>query len=324
MADVPVAPFKMGNNTKNVERTRHCVPLLTKSKSYQHKIMDYAKKQMVVSDDDVDEFCRNELLTSTPVQRNQPSTSTLVQPSVNPEQPSQQSVSYLSEGKLSEVSLPSKPPIDQVFGGTTCIRNRKSIALQESIEADRNKVKEGSDEINEIVNNIMENRRAVVKPEPCLTEPNIVIRVRHPTKGIITRLFDEKCTMMDVYFWAGFISAEPLFFQLVDCSNNVSSYPEDDIKQGVYNMCERSENINMSRDGEVEFLSFAIFAGLPSIKNVAEPSIENAAQPSITNPPQLDPGPFKIAAELAKHMELQVVRTIRKDFSRILQMVTKA
>lgn len=138
MADGSVVPFTMGNYIKNVKLSRPRVSLLTKSKSSQQKIMDYAKKPMVVSDDDVDEFCRNELLTSTPVQRNQPSTSTLVQPSVNPEQPSQQSVSYLSEGELSEVSLP--PSFHQNHQLIRSSEERRALEIERALHC-RNRSK---------------------------------------------------------------------------------------------------------------------------------------------------------------------------------------
>ena len=59
----------------------------------------------------------------------------------------------------------------------------------------------------------------MVKPEAELTDDHVVVCVRHPTKGNITLMFLHNQTMMDVYFWVGSLTRNPLYFQLTDCDN---------------------------------------------------------------------------------------------------------
>jgi len=92
---------------------------------------------------------------------------------------------------------------------------------------------------------IVESRKSLVKPEPGFDEPSVIVRVRHPLKGSLTRLFLEDQCMINAYFWIGSVLESPLFFILKDCCNK-------DCYQHA---------INMSRDGDVIFKDFALFSG---------------------------------------------------------------
>lgn len=106
----------------------------------------------------------------------------------------------------------------------------------------------------------MENRKSLVKTEPKLTDNHVVVRVRQPLMGNLNRLFHADQQMIEVYFWIGSLSTDPLFFILKDCHNNYC-YPDERIRQGVYNIAQRNNNVNMSRDGDIVFKEFAEFGG---------------------------------------------------------------
>eukprot|EP00111_Clytia_hemisphaerica_P012955 TCONS_00038057-protein len=107
---------------------------------------------------------------------------------------------------------------------------------------------------------LIESRKKLVHPEPDLTDDFVIVCVRHPGLGVLTRMFFANEQMMNVYYWIGSLSHDPLFFQLTDYKNEIC-YPDDRIQQGVYNLRKTAENINMSRDGDVVFSNFATFGG---------------------------------------------------------------
>ena len=93
--------------------------------------------------------------------------------------------------------------------------------------------------------------------EPDLSNPHIVVSIRHPTLGNRSRIFSSNALMIVIYDWVGSLSTRPEHFELLNYSGTLIS-PDQSAVSGNYNVRERDSPINMSQEGSVSFSGFGV------------------------------------------------------------------
>ena len=116
------------------------------------------------------------------------------------------------------------PPISQCEEGTssTTLQAERDLKKQQdeeyrlALEEDQRKEKEQNMEKEAAREKeaLREERKARVPNEPQIDEDHIVVCVRHPDLGTITRAFPPNCQMDAVYNWTGSLQTDPQHFAL--------------------------------------------------------------------------------------------------------------
>ena len=92
--------------------------------------------------------------------------------------------------------------------------------------------------------------------EPNLSDPHVIISVRHISLGTKTRLFWETDLFVQVYDWIGSLSTTPEHFHLLNHTVRVA--PDTPVFSGAFNMLEMDKPTLMSPEGTVAFEGFGV------------------------------------------------------------------
>lgn len=110
----------------------------------------------------------------------------------------------------------------------------ESLIADQKKEADKLKVQQDEDELRRL----QEKRQSRVLPVPDI---GCTIRVRHPTLGVISRLFKPSSTMQAAYDWVGSLSLKPKFFSLMSSFPVKLIYPDEKIEHYASTVCVTEE-----------------------------------------------------------------------------------
>ena len=130
-----------------------------------------------------------------------------------------------------------------------------SLACDQAKDEQR-KVKEQAAAQNERREELRIARESQTPPEPDVKSPHIIIRVRHPELGSISRVFSPLSKMVDVYNWVGSLATLPEHFLLAQTFPHSHLYPDEDVSSvasSVLYMVVQEDPIpmstNLSSDG---------------------------------------------------------------------------
>ena len=161
-------------------------------------------------------------------------------------------------------------PLNGVHADSTLVgSSNERRALVEQIEQDfeaslacdqakdeQRKVKEQAAAQNERREELRIARESQTPPEPDMKSPHVIIRVRHPELGSISRAFSPLSKMVDVYNWVGSLATLPEHFLLAQTFPHSHLYPDEDVSSvgsSVLYMVVQEDPIpmstNLSSDG---------------------------------------------------------------------------
>lgn len=93
-------------------------------------------------------------------------------------------------------------------------------------------------------------RERLTLPLPDTNDPHIIVSIRHPDLGSVSRPFSPTSKMMDVYNWAGSLASSPEHFFLAQASPRVYIYADEDISSvgsSVLYMIKQDDPVPLSR-----------------------------------------------------------------------------
>ena len=108
-----------------------------------------------------------------------------------------------------------------------------SLACDQAKDEQR-KVKEQAAAQNERREELRIARENRTPPEPDMKSPHVIIRVRHPELGSISRAFSPLSKMVDVYNWVGSLATLPQHFLLSQTFPHSHMYPDEDVLPSVH------------------------------------------------------------------------------------------
>ncbi|KAK3751311.1 hypothetical protein QZH41_007108 [Actinostola sp. cb2023] len=178
--------------------------------------------------------------------------------------PQQSSDESEQELETSTWDLPTSPssdnhsdPIDlDSLIGTSDERKRLLDSINDyeaSLAIDKAKKEACEAEENAIARkeNLRAEREKHAPVEPNKTKPHLVISVRHPNLGIMSRAFTPSTKMLGVYDWIGSLSSSPEHFSLTKPFPREDVYPEENASiyaSSTLNMMTRDEPIPLYPD----------------------------------------------------------------------------
>ena len=146
-----------------------------------------------------------------------------------------------------------------------------SDAYNVSLKADRVKEQDNQKRLIELMN----SRKERVLPEPCLSEPHVVISVRNPcTCKTEVRLFKENSYFNEVYDWIGSLSPVE-FFNIVDYTTVIT--PDKKVYSAVFNMVETNAPLPLTPEGTVTFTGYRL-ADQSAVNEIGELSHIQSAE----------------------------------------------
>lgn len=148
-------------------------------------------------------------------------------------------------------------PLRSSLIGTSDERRELVDHIQRDYEASlaSDKAKDQQHEIDEQVTARREElriaREKLTPPEPDMKNPHIIISVRHPDLGSVSRAFSPLSKLLDVYNWVGSLAALPEHFFLARTFPHSHLYPDEDVssfRSSVLYMVTQEDPVPLSQD----------------------------------------------------------------------------